>query len=775
MNIKKYIYDRGVGTYLALAFSTLSVLLTLILVEVIDVAATGQVKSNIGHGLAELALQTSDKLDRGMFERFREVRLMSERADLVSDATSRAAKRHMLESLESTYPYYAWIGMADRDGRVVVSAQGLLEGADVSQRPWFQNAFKGIYVGDVHEAKLLAKLLPNPANEPKRFVDVAFPYTDASGKVIGVLGAHLSWTWASDIERSIILPTAVRRKVESIIVSDDGKVLLGPAGMQGTVISPESKAAARTHTGFITEKWPDGKTYLVGFSKSEGYKSYPGLGWTVLVRQNIDDAFAPVRRIQRNVFWSGMALAVLFSLFGLIAARRITRPLSALAQSARLMQSRETQALPPSAGDYFEVDALTNSFNALITDLVQKKDALKELNLHLETRVEERTVELAHALDAVRSNEKRIRTIIDTAQDAYIATDLDGRVTDWNAQAEKMFGWRREEAIGRSLAALVFPARYVDRYHASLNDFRNGAAADFLNRRLERFVVNRQGEEFPVEVTVGLVKIGQTHFFSAFLHDISGRKKIERMKNEFISTVSHELRTPLTSIRASLSMLADGMAGELPPDAKALLDIAHGSCERLVRLVSDVLDIEKIESGNMEFAMTEQPLAPLAEQAIDAIASHAAQCRVTLALQGDRALRARVDRDRMIQVITNLLSNAIKFSAPGSAVDVHVEARDGRARLSVTDRGSGIPHAFRERMFQKFAQADATDSRQRGGTGLGLSICKSIVEQHGGTISFDSEEGRGTVFYVDLPGVMPDESGAAEQPSAHLVQREPGE
>jgi signal transduction histidine kinase len=208
-------------------------------------------------------------------------------------------------------------------------------------------------------------------------------------------------------------------------------------------------------------------------------------------------------------------------------------------------------------------------------------------------------------------------------------------------------------------------------------------------------------------------------------------------------------------------MLAGGMAGELPPDTKALLDIAHDSCERLVRLVNDVLDIEKIESGNMEFDLKEQPLAPLAAHAIDAIGSHAAQSRVALVLHGDRALPARVDRDRMIQVITNLLSNAIKFSAPGGTVEVLIGAEGNHVRLSVADHGSGIPPAFRERLFQKFAQADATDSRQRGGTGLGLSICKSIVEQHGGTIACDSEEGKGTVFHVDLPAVDAGQHGTA--------------
>jgi hypothetical protein len=216
---------RALGAWLALAFTLLSIVLTLVLTAVIERKATGQVKTSIGSGLAELAMQTSDKLERGMFERYREVSLIAQLSELRPDEPQ-ALRRRALERVQASYGYYSWIGVAGMDGKVQVSARGLLEGGDVSRRPWFGNALKGIHAGDVHEAVLLSKLLPRQ-EEPWRFVDVAFPVKDEDGTVRGVLGAHLSWQWARDVERSIMAGIARRRQVEALIVDAGGKVLLG--------------------------------------------------------------------------------------------------------------------------------------------------------------------------------------------------------------------------------------------------------------------------------------------------------------------------------------------------------------------------------------------------------------------------------------------------------------------------------------------------------------------------------------------------------------------
>ncbi|MBC7598419.1 MAG: PAS-domain containing protein, partial [Polaromonas sp.] len=234
--------------------------------------------------------------------------------------------------------------------------------------------------------------------------------------------------------------------------------------------------------------------------------------------------------------------------------------------------------------------------------------------------------------------------------------------------------------------------------------------------------------------------------------DISDRKKVERLKGEFISTVSHELRTPLTAIYGSLSMLASGMAGDLAPDVSELIGLSLSSSERLVRLINDVLDVEKIESKMMTYTMVVQPLMPLIDQAIAATWHYADQFGVQIKLETciDSVI-VRVDADRIVQVVVNLLSNAAKFSERGGPVAVSMAVVGDWVRVSVVDGGQGIPEAFRAQIFERFSQADNSDRRQKGGTGLGLSICKSIVHEHGGRINYVSTPGADTEFYFELP------------------------
>ncbi|QAU23545.1 response regulator [Dyella sp. M7H15-1] len=240
--------------------------------------------------------------------------------------------------------------------------------------------------------------------------------------------------------------------------------------------------------------------------------------------------------------------------------------------------------------------------------------------------------------------------------------------------------------------------------------------------------------------------------YAGTLEDISDRKKIEQMKNEFVSTVSHELRTPLTSIMGSLGLLAGGVSGELSDKAKTLVEIAHNNSERLVRLINDILDIEKIESGRMRFELVPAPLLPLVEQAIAANKAYAAQFDVTFSLDvQDPIACAKVDADRLIQVMTNLMGNAAKFAPAGTTVELCLTSHQDKLHFSVTDHGPGIPKDFRDKIFAKFSQADSSDTRQKGGTGLGLSISKAIIEAMNGDIGFETTEGQGTTFYFELP------------------------
>jgi len=708
----------GIGTYLAVAFCALAIAMGAILAAVIARTAGNQVKADIGNSLSDLAQQAADKLDRNMFERYREVQLLAQRPDMGA-AASLTARRKTLEQHQQSYPHYAWLGVTDGNGRVQAATGGLLENFDVSERPWYRNAQAGTFVGDVHDAVLLAKLLPALDMQAQRFVDLAFPLADGSG----VLGAHLSWQWARELERSVIEPASAHRQVQAIILDRQGKVLLGPEALLGKKLPLPGQ-----ENGYQVERWRDSVEYLVGHARTRGHAAYPGLGWTVLVRQSVDTAWAPVRSLQKRALWLGVAMAALFPLLAFPLARRIARPLSELADAADRIRHGAAAELPQLA-PYAEVQALSRTLNSLVANL--------------EGRVSARTSQLRDAM-------QRIAAIIETAQDAFIAVGPDGYITDWNPAAEHMFGWTREEAVGKSYIEMLVPQRFRAQQEAALAAARGSDAPDF-GRRVQRTLIRRDGEELTVEASISRPANG---LFCVFLHDISERRQVEEMKNEFIATVSHELRTPMTSIRASLSMLVDGGAGELPPDVQHLVNIAYQSSERLVRLVNDMLDIEKIEAGKMEFRNDELEIAPLLDEAIDAVRGSAAQRPVALERSGSgRGLRVRGDHDRLVQLLVNLLSNAIKYSPQYNSVTLDCSAVPAGVRLSVSDNGPGIPEAFQARVFAKFAQADSSDTRLKGGTGLGLAICRAIAEQHGGIIGFDTEEGRGTTFHVTLPAL----------------------
>ncbi|HZH09760.1 MAG TPA: PAS-domain containing protein [Microvirga sp.] len=234
--------------------------------------------------------------------------------------------------------------------------------------------------------------------------------------------------------------------------------------------------------------------------------------------------------------------------------------------------------------------------------------------------------------------------------------------------------------------------------------------------------------------------------------DVTARKEVERLKDEFVSTVSHELRTPLTSITGSLGLMQGGAAGELPPRAARLVDIAYKNVQRLTKLVNELLDIDKIEAGQIEFKRERVDLNSIAEQVLEHNRPYADRFGVLLDVQASPEPTYVIgDSDRLLQVATNLLSNAVKHSPPGATVTVSTQLKGGHARLSVTDRGPGIPEHFQARIFRRFAQADSSDRRAQEGTGLGLAISRAIVERHGGSIGFETQQNVGTTFYVDLP------------------------
>ncbi len=381
-------------------------------------------------------------------------------------------------------------------------------------------------------------------------------------------------------------------------------------------------------------------------------------------------------------------------------------------------------------------------------------------------------VELNEALINKHDSETRLRTVLDNVMECIITLNQQGGIESCNVAVERIFGYSHGELTGNSFK-LLMPEPYGTLYTMYLTDYLSTGQAKILGITQEAEGKRKGGSTFPMEFGISEVKLAEQRIFIVVARDISERKKIDRMKNEFISTVSHELRTPLTSIRGSLGLISGGAAGEIPEQARLLVDIASKNSERLTRLVNDILDVEKIESGKIDFVIGPVDVAPLVEQTLEANAAYGDQLGVKFAFQNSLpGIKAGADSDRLMQVLTNLLSNAVKFSPENGTVTVTVAQHSGMIRISVQDRGPGIPHEFRSRIFQKFAQADASDGRCNSGSGLGLNIAKALVEKMCGSIGFDSKPGVGTTFYINLPewqGKGPEAAAADDIPQRVLI------
>lgn len=322
-----------------------------------------------------------------------------------------------------------------------------------------------------------------------------------------------------------------------------------------------------------------------------------------------------------------------------------------------------------------------------------------------------------------------------------------------NDTGARMFGFDTPEQVMAlsSLLELVAPSERLRMQELGAKRLSGGDVPDIY----EIECLRRNGATFWVEHIGSLIDwFGQIATLS-ILVDITKRKQLDNLKSEFVSTVSHELRTPLTSIRGSLGLIIGGAVGDIPTNAIDLVDIADKNCGRLIRLVNDILDMEKIESGMMDYTFAEINLPPLIDEIILANKSYGDEFNVkfvnTISVSSAHVLG---DKERLSQVLANLLSNAAKFSPPGGDVEISITENVSSWRVGVTDHGDGVPEEFRHQIFERFSQADASDTRRINGTGLGLSISRAIVEKHGGKLDFTSKRGEGATFYFDLPAKL---------------------
>jgi PAS domain S-box-containing protein len=391
-------------------------------------------------------------------------------------------------------------------------------------------------------------------------------------------------------------------------------------------------------------------------------------------------------------------------------------------------------------------------------DGVYRRIAFRSLHMELPG---ERPFILNHGIDVTEQHEaeealrmatRQRELILESVGDGIYGIDLEGRLTFMNQAAARMLGYTPEQLTGRDVHELI-QHTHADGtpYLRSNNPILKAMRRREPIRMSDEVFWCMDGNAIPVEFSANpLLEHGQISGMVVAFQDVSERRRLEKMKEEFISTVSHELRTPLTSLRASLGLISSGSLDKRPEKQRQMVQMAIGNCDRLVRLVNDILDFDSVEKGKLPLDQQPVESADLLRRAADVAHSTATQAHITFRIDASPA-KVLADESRILKVLNELVSNAIKFSPPETLVRLATQPNgEDEIRFSVEDQGRGIAPEKLERIFDRFQQGDASDSRDLGGTGLGLALCRSIVEQHGGRIWAESQPGHGSRFLFTL-------------------------
>jgi PAS domain S-box-containing protein len=502
--------------------------------------------------------------------------------------------------------------------------------------------------------------------------------------------------------------------LDAVAFDEEGRVLT-----DGTVVNPRRheqipEAALRHVAG--------SEALLVEFAGDVMTVTKPvHLGGRVLGGVRLRYSLAGLAEDQASLARRTAMVGAIFALLGVLAAalltEAVTRPLKEVIRATRALSAGEpTPRVPVRTSD--EVGELAEAFN-----------------------------EMTRRLRDTTVSRDYLDRVLETMEECLVVTGPDGTITRVNSAVCRLSGVDEDELVGQSCRDLF----RAPKGHISLLD---ALGPDGSAKGLETELLARGGEAVPVMVSVGAMtpSTGSGSSYVIVAADISERLRHEQQKDEFVTMVHHEVRAPLTAVRGAIGLLEGGVAGDLDDRGRELVEIALRNSERMERLVNDILASRKLDSGRMEFHLEEVELMSLVEQAIDGTTAYAANHGVGLELEdGIPGAMVRADPDRMIQVLTNVLSNAVRFSAEGDVVTVRADRDGSMLRVAISDKGPGIAEEFRDHVFEAFARGEHEAWRHRSGTGLGMSISKGIIEELGGSITFETEVDAGTTFFVEIP------------------------
>jgi len=726
---------------IALIVASLTLVLALLLTIVIGQISGRQLEQTIGQTLTQLSSNVISAIDRTMFERWREIRIMSSQSAFLASSGDTSSLRALLDQLKETYRYYAWIGWVNADGTVTASSGGLLEGQNVATRPWFTQAKNAQtpYIGDMHEPVMLTPSMQSDGM-PDRFVDIAEPARAPDGTLIGVLGASLDWRFIREqsggLEQQFARPGDPSR-IDVLILDPDGTVLVGPPQFSAPTMStlpvltlPSVKAAQTGKAGYLTETWSDDNLYLTGYAKDAGYRGYPGLGWIVLIRQRADVALASVSQLQAIILAIGVVSALVFSVLGWFLVGHITRPLAKVAAIASAIKTGDEPRIhAKTPGD--EVTVLSRTIDKLLVSLNTRNTQLTTLNNNLEQRIQERTAELA---TSQRFNEK----VMNTAPDmVYTVNLLEDRINYVNTSATALIGYAPAEMMqptSQFWATLIHPddVCLFQAHRKRVIEAADGVLCEQTYR-----IKHKAGHWIWMECRETVFSRGGDGQVTALLgiaQDVTLRKQAEdrlqetaaaqerqRLARELHDSVSQTLFSA-TMVAQTLPLLWEKGEATIKKNLDELLRLTRGALAEMRTLLNE-LRPKAIETAEM---------SELLSQLLDAARGRTqAQCQLTLDGEGSMPPEVQVAAYRVAQ---EALNNAAKHArAAHINVELHQQADQVTMRIGDDGRGFDQNHALSNHfgigiMHERAQEIGAqVDIHSTPGQGTEVTFCWQIA------------------------------------------------
>jgi PAS domain S-box-containing protein len=788
-SVKMYPHRLTVPLYLVLIVPF--VLLTTGAVGIVGYLSWRSGQRAISDVVEQLQEKTSDHIEEKLTTYLETPHLINRiNADAVQrgelNVTDRASERYLWQQIQrfdsvswiyyGTDPEGSFIGMtranADRSLQVVINdattnfqghyytldeqgnrlqrVQVISSIYDARDRPWYQTA--------VQRRQASWSKIYQTFELPNLIISAALPLYDASGDVVGVVGSDLDLQDISDFLASL----EISESGQAFIVERSGQLVASsvsepPYRFSELAQQPQRLLAIKSTDPLIQaaaqhlNRQFDSLNSILGeqqldfhlsgqrqFLRVLPFRDRRGIDWLIVVVVPESDFIARIHA-QRRTTVVLCALALLGTIgLGVLMSRWISQPIQRLSQASGILAQGDWREPLAEDSPITELRVLTRSFNQTATQLQQSFYRVRSA--------------LEESEEKFTDSEARFRRAFHDAPIGMALIGLNDRWLKVNPMLCDMLGYSEAELLTMPASTLVHPDDISKLQHCidQLSSQENRSA------QVELCYCCREGRMAWGRLSLSLVRDAddQPYYYVAQVQDITEQQAIDRMKNEFISIVSHELRTPLTAIRGFLGLLDTGIYDHKPDKAKHMIAQALTNSDRLVRLVNDILELERQSSGQVQLVMEECQAEALINRAVAEVQSIADEAMVSLSVVSTSvSTKASVwaAPDAIIQTLTNLLSNAIKFSPPGSIVTLSAQPQPDCVLFQVKDQGRGIPADKLQMIFGRFQQVDVSDARQKGGTGLGLTICQSIVRQHGGKIWAESQLGEGSTFYFTVP------------------------